>query len=426
MSNTASSTENLQKWQELSELAVIEQEPTRARYLVYSMLIAITVLLVWSAWASVDTVSRGAGKVIPSRQVQVVGSQDGGVVKEILVREGAFVEAGQLLLKLDRTRSEANRGENRAGLIGLQIRAARLSALVDATDFEPTEEMIAQAPDVVSEEVDLYSTGIAEFEADQQIARQSLVALTAKRRQLETELRLAREELEVTRPLVATGAASPVQVLRLERSANQASGELSQTRAAIAQAEAELDAVELEFLNATREQLAETYTRIAAMTQADQGLSDRVAQTDVISPVRGTIKQLHYNTIGGVVLPGRDIVELVPADDTLLLEVRIRPRDIAFLAPGQTANVKFTAYDFVVYGGLSGVIEQIGADTLIDASDEPYYKVTVRTEQVDFGPDKPIIPGMTVEVDILTGKKTVMAYLMKPVLRASQNALSER
>ena len=133
-----------------------------------------------------------------------------------------------------------------------------------------------------------------------------------------------------------------------------------------------------------------------------------------------------YNTVGGVVLPGRDIVELVPADDTLLLEVRISPRDIAFLAPGQAANVKFTAYDFVVYGGLKGVIEQIGADTLIDASDEPYYKVAVRTEEVDFGPDKPIIPGMTVEVDVLTGQKTVLAYLMKPVLRARQNALSER
>ena len=179
-------------------------------------------------------------------------------------------------------------------------------------------------------------------------------------------------------------------------------------------------------MNATREKLAETYTRIAALTQAGEGLSDRVNRTEVIAPVSGTIKQLHYNTVGGVVLAGRDIIELVPADDTLLLEVRIKPRDIAFIAPGQEANVKFTAYDFVVYGGMEGTIEQIGADTLIDSSDQPYYEVTVRTKNVDFGPEQPIIPGMTVDVDILTGQKTVLSYLMKPVLRAQQRALSER
>ena len=417
---------NVESWRELSELAVIEQEPTRARYLVYALVCVVSLILLWSAWATVDTVSRGQGKVIPSRQVQVVGSQDGGVVQDILVREGDFVEAGQLLLRLDSTRSEANRGENRASLTGLQIRAARLSALAESEDFEPSGEMLELAPDVVAEEVEVYRSSLAEFDAKKRIASENLSALKARRDQLEEDVRLKGEELEFTRPLVATGAAAPIEVTQLQIAVNNARGELRQTRAAIRQAEAEITKVDAEFLKNTREQLAETLTRIDAMSQTDQGLLDRVTQADVISPVRGTVKQLHYNTVGGVVLPGRDIVELVPADDTLLLEVRISPRDIAFLAPGQAANVKFTAYDFVVYGGLKGVIEQIGADTLIDASDEPYYKVTVRTEEVDFGPDKPIIPGMTVEVDVLTGQKTVLAYLMKPVLRARQNALSER
>lgn len=416
----------IESWRELSELAVIEQDPTKARYLVYALVCVVSLILIWSAWATVDTVSRGQGKVIPSRQVQVIGSQDGGVVQEILVREGDSVEAGQLLLRLDRTRSEASRGENQASLVGLQIRAARLSALAEFEEFSPSEEMLAQAPKVVSEEVEVYLSTIAEFDAKKRIASENLSALKARRIQLEEDVRLKAEELEFTKPLVATGAAAPIEVTQLRIAVNNARGELRQTIAALRQAEAEITKVDAEFLKHTREQLAETLTRIEAMAQMDQGLLDRVTQADVVSPVRGTVKQLHYNTVGGIVLPGRDIVELVPADDTLLLEVQISPRDIAFLAPGQSANVKFTAYDFVVYGGLKGVIEKIGADTLIDASDEPYYKVTVRTEEVDFGPDKPIIPGMTVEVDVLTGQKTVLAYLMKPVLRARQNALSER
>ena len=187
-----------------------------------------------------------------------------------------------------------------------------------------------------------------------------------------------------------------------------------------------LEGVELEFFNDTREQLTDTVTRINALEEAAAGLSDRVRQTSLVSPVTGTIKQLFYNTVGGVVLPGRDIVELVPADDSLLVEVRVRPQDIAFMAPGQKANVKVTAYDFVVYGGLEGKVEQIGVDTVVDEEGNAYYEVAVRTTTVNFGEDKPIIPGMTVEVDILTGKKTVLAYLMKPVLRAHQRSLSER
>ena len=300
--------------------------------------------------------------------------------------------------------------------------------------------MRARAPQVVAEELELFQTSRVELETQELIAQrqkrqrdQELLELMAKRDQLVTEVSLARSELDVTRPLLASGATSQVEILRLEREVNRASGELRQVRAgirrleeAVQEASNKIETVRLEFLNATREKLAETYTRISALTQAGEGLSDRVNRTEVTAPVSGTIKQLHYNTVGGVVLPGRDIVELVPADDTLLLEVRIKPRDIAFIAPGQEASVKFTAYDFVVYGGMEGTIEQIGADTLIDSNDEPYYEVTVRTNEVDFGPDQPIIPGMTVNVDILTGRKTVLSYLMKPVLRAQQRALSER
>ena len=427
-------------WDLMAEQAIIEQEPLRARRLLYGIAVAVVMLVVWASWAEVDIVTRGQGKVIPSRQVQIVGSQDGGVITEIRVREGDIVRQGDLLLKLDQTRSQSNLGENLAEMAGLSVRAARLRAMVDGEAFEATPKMLTETPEIVRQEQQLYQSRLQELQVQKDIAgqqltqrREELSELEARRAQLSRELELAEEELFRTQPMIASGAVSEVEILRLQREVNKAEGELKQTRAqikgvasAISEAQGKLAGVELEFVNETREKLADTVTRINALKEAAAGLSDRVRQTSLVSPVTGTIKQLFYNTVGGVVLPGRDIVELVPADDSLLVEVRVRPQDIAFMAPGQKANVKVTAYDFVVYGGLEGKVEQIGVDTVVDEEGNAFYEVAVRTTTVNFGEDKPIIPGMTVEVDILTGKKTVMAYLMKPVLRAHQRSLSER
>jgi|GEM_PF-50930 len=427
-------------WDVLAEQAAIEQQPIRAQRLLYAIGLVTVLLITWSALAQIDTVTRGQGKVIPSRQIQVIGSQDGGVITEILVRQGDAVRKGDLLLKLDQTRSQATLGEKRAELRGLRVKAARLEAMLNEVPFTPTTSMLSNSPTVVQEERRLFESRLQEMEVQRDIARQQLVQrreelaeLTAREAQLERELELAQEELTTTRPMIASGAVSEVEILRLEREVNKAEGELKQTRAqlqrveaSIVEAEGKIEGVRLEFENESREQLTETLTRINALAEMAEGLSDRVRQTNLVAPVTGTIKQLYYNTVGGVVLPGRDIVELVPADDTLLVEVKIRPQDIAFIAPGQAANVKVTAYDFVVYGGLDGRVEQIGADTVVDEEGNAFYEVTVRTETVDFGSDKPIIPGMTVEVDIVTGKKTVLSYIMKPVLRAHQRALSER
>jgi len=427
-------------WELSAEQAILEQEPLRAKRLLYGIASVVVLLVAWAYVAEIDTVTRGQGKVIPSRQVQILGSQDGGVITDIMVREGDLVAKGQLLIKLDPTRSNSSLGENRAQLLGLQVKAARLSALAEGALFQLTAEMTAVAPDVVKEEQQLYQSSLAELSVQQRIAdqqltqrREELNELTARESQLATEYRLADQELSRTRPMLASGAVSEVEILRLEREVNKAKGELQQTRAqidrvqaSIVEAQEKLLGVELEFANNAREQLTDTVTQINALSEAAAGLSDRVRQTNLVSPVAGTIKQLLFNTVGGIVLPGRDVIELIPADDTLLVEVRIRPQDIGFLAPGQEANVKVTAYDFVVYGGLEGQVEQIGADTVLDEEGNAFYEVTVRTRLADLGADKPIIPGMTVEVDVLTGKKTVLAYLLKPVLRARQRALSER
>jgi len=427
-------------WSALAELATIEEEPLRARRLLYGAAITLVFLVIWAAFAEIDTVTRGDGKVIPSQQVQIIGSQDGGVVSEILVRAGSQVETGDLLLRLDQTRSLASLGESQAERRGLRVRAARLSALVEDLSFEPSAEDLSEVPEIVAQERQLFDASMAGLRvklsiAEQQLTqrRQELAELEAREQQLERELNLADRELSVTRPMVDSGAVAQIEILRLEREVNRAEGELRQTRAkvlqikaAIAEALEELSNVRLDFVTAHREQLAETLTRLAAVQEAEQGLTDRVRQTQVLAPVSGTIKQLFFNTVGGVVLPGRDVIEIVPRDDTLLVQVRIRPQDIGFLAPGQIANVKVSAYDFVVYGGLRGRVEQISADTVLDEEENAHYEVTIRTERAEFSEDQPIIPGMTVEADIVTGKKTVLAYLMKPVLRAHQRSMSER
>jgi adhesin transport system membrane fusion protein len=427
-------------WQQDAHRARIEQHPLRARALLYAVAVTVVALVTWAAFAEVDEVTRGTGKVIPSRQVQVIQSQDGGVVREIAVREGQVVREGELLVRLDQTRFRSTLQENVAETRALRLKSQRLQALIDEKSFQPPSDLIEAIPEIVAEERALYQSGKRQLGLQREIAedqlnqrREELVEVNAREAQMARSLALSQRELEVTRPMVGSGAVSEVEILRLEREVNQLAGERDQARAqiqrirsAIEEAEGKLEEVTVEFRNQAREQLTETLSRISALTKVRSGLSDRVTQANVRSPVDGTIKQLNYNTLGGVVMPGKEIIEIVPLDDTLLVEVRIQPRDIAFLVPGQEALVKFSAYDFVVYGGLDGVVERIGADTVLDEDGNPFYKVNVRTDKASLGKDKPIIPGMTAEVDILTGKKTVLAYLMKPVLRAKEYALSER
>jgi adhesin transport system membrane fusion protein len=427
-------------WQHDAHRAYIEQQPLRARSIVYAIVIIFVILVVWAAFAKVHEVTRGTGTVIPSRQVQVIQSQDGGVVAEILVREGDVLKKDQLLVRLDQTRSQSTFGENRAEYQALTVKAARLRALAEKTDFEPDEELAQAVPQIVAEEKALYLSSKEELELDKRIASEQLIQrnneleeMTARERQLARSLELTRQEYEVTQPMVSSGAVSQVELLRLEKEVNRLEGELDQARAqirrirsAIQEAEGKVREAEVEFASTVRKELTDTLTRINALQKVGAGLSDRVKQTSVRSPVNGTVKRLHVNTIGGVVLPGKEIVEVVPLDDTLLLDVRIKPRDIAFLAPGQDALVMVTAYDFVVYGLLEGTVEHIGVDTQMDAEGNPFYPVKVRTKEASLGENMPIIPGMTVQVDILTGKKSILSYLLKPVLRARQVAMTER
>ena len=427
-------------WQQDAEQFMRSEQPMRARALLYVLCLAVLTLVLWAALAQVDEVTRGDSKVIPSQQLQVLQSFDGGIVAEILVKEGQIVEAGQKVLRIDSTRFESSLRESRAMTLALTAKVARLKALGSGAGFVPPPDVSKEDPKTAEAERMLYETANSELNAQVGIARQQLsqreqdlAESRARHTQASQALSSAEHELRVTQPLVQSGAISEVEILRLARDVNRYKGErdisaaqIQRFQASINEANRKIQEVELNFRNHARREAAETQAKLNSLTQGSTGLSDKVKHSDLTSPVRGTVKRLLVNTVGGVLQAGRDVIEIVPLDGALLLETKMQAKDIAFLHPGQPAVVKFSAYDFSIYGGLDATLEQIAADSVTDERGNTFYTVRVRTKKAELGPNLPIIPGMVAEVDIITGKKTVLSYLLKPILRAKQGALRER
>ncbi|NMG73852.1 HlyD family type I secretion periplasmic adaptor subunit [Aromatoleum diolicum] len=427
-------------WSGDADWARIQQEPLRARLLLRGLMVVVVLLVLWAGVAQIDEVTRGEAKVIPSSQVQIIQSVDGGVVEEMPVREGQIVDAGALLLRIDPTRFVSSLAENRSQYFALRAKAARLEALTGGKALVLPQDVVREVPEIAAHERRLYDSSVAEMDAQISIARQQLtqrqqelVEVRARHDQSIRGYQLAMQELSVTRPLVQSGAVSEVEILRLERDVSrlrgerdQAAAQISRIQSAISEAMRKIQEVELNVHNVMRNELSDTMGKLGTLTEGSRALQDRVKHAEVRSPVRGTVKRLLVNTVGGVVQPGKEVAEIVPLDDALILEAQIKPKDIGFLRPGQAALVKFTAYDFAVYGGLDAVVEHIGADTVTDEKGNAFYTVRVRTQKSSLGENLPIIPGMVAELDILTGKKTILSYLLKPVLRAKANALSER
>ncbi len=433
-------TEDEVDWVNDADWARLRQAPLRARYLLRWLGGLLLLFLLWAAIAQVDEVTRGTGKVTPLRQVQVVQAVDGGIISEILVREGQLVEIGQLLFNIDTTRFTSSVRENRVQYLALLTKAARLRALAEGSAFEAPPEVVTEDPELLEQERSLYNAMRNELDAQQGIARQQLaqrnqelVEVRSRREQAGQSYDLTAKELAMTKPLATSGAVSEVELLRLERDVgryrgerDQAAAQLVRIQAAISEASRKVQEQEISFRNVARNEFAETMAKLNSLSEGGTALSDRLARAAVKSPVKGTIKRLLVNTVGGVLQPGKEIVEIVPIDDALLLEARILPKDIGFLRPGQKALVRFTAYDFAVFGGLDAVVEHIGADTVTDDKGNAFYVVRVRTLKTNFGKNMPIIPGMVADVDVMTGKKSVLSYLLKPVIRAKSYALTER
>lgn len=414
-------------WLGNADWALREQEFRRARALLYGIAITTLLLLIWSAFAKLDEVTRGDGKVIPSLHLQVIQSVDGGVVQAVFVREGQTVKKGQLLVRIDPTRFVANFREGSVKADALKAKADRLTAQVNGTSYAPSLTGVgAEQATVLAEEQRLYASSLGELQAQVTGAQQELNEARARQAQAERAYAMSSRELEVTRPLLKSGAVSDMDILRLERDQSNADGERKQAQAKAAQASARIHEVTLDAHNRWRTELTDTLAQLGSLNEGISGLADKVKYSEIRSPVDGTVQRIMFNTIGGVVQPGNTVAEVVPTNDRLVVEARIAPKDIAFLRPGLPAVIKFNAYDFSIYGGMHATVQQISPDTVTNDRGETFYVVRATTDASGFHGGLPIIPGMTLQLDILTGKKTVLSYLLKPVLRARATALTER
>lgn len=427
-------------WVQEAELAMMAQKPIGAKFLLYGITSVLIIFVVWAYFAQVEELTRGEGRVIPSKQVQVIQSLDGGIVAEILVKEGQTVSAGTPLIRIDETRAISSFRENQSQYLALLAKQARLKALAEDAPYNPPSDLQEEAPEVYQQEYALYEASKDEFRSAIGIAgeqrsqrEKELLEVQYRKESAEKIYESTSKELIANKPLLASGAVSEIDILRLEREANRAKGEIDQARAqiariqsAIAESRRKISEVEQNFKSKVRTELNEVTAKLNGLSEVSISLQDKVNQTTLKSPVNGKVSRLFFNTVGGVIQPGKEVLEVVPTDDALVLETKVQIKDIAFIRINQPAVVKLTAYDYSIYGALDAYVENVGADSIVDEEGNAYYIVRVRTLKSSLGKGLPIIPGMVAQVDIMTGKKTVLSYLLKPVLKAKSYAFSER
>lgn len=422
---------------------ILSQTPQGGRLIIWTTLILLVIFVIWASFSELEEVTRGEGKVVPSSHVQVVQNLEGGIVSEILINVGDKVKKDQLLLKLDPTRFSSSFEENRAKYLSDKAKAARLKAEATGTALAIPADVVKERPDIADRERQLFQARRMELGSSSEIKRQQISQRSQELKELEAKLvelnrtySLLQKEISMIKPLVAKGAASDVEVLQLERQASQLEGEIDRVRHAIPAAQAKLQESEvalrelnLSYRSKSSTESSEVLKELDESASSSLALKDRLERTSVRSPVDGIVNRLMVRTVGGVVQPGMDIVEIVPQEGNLVIEAKIKPADIAFLRPGQKATIKFTAYDYTVYGSLKAELEHIGADSITDDKGNSYFLVRLRTDKNYLGTANqplPIMPGMVTTVDILTGKKTVLSYILKPVLKARYMALRER
>jgi len=442
--------------------ALLLKTPKHTQRLLYLIVALIVSAIVWAGYAELDEVTVGEGKVIPSRQLQIIQNLEGGILSEIFVREGDAVEVGQSLLRIDDTRFRSELRESEQGQANLQGQIARYRAELQSVliNSPSTQEQGALSsieqqplalpdtflqsyPNIVARQNAALSARLNNLQSKLNVIERQLSQKAQEKEEVKSKVdhlaesfQLVNEELLLTTPMVADGVVSRVELIKLQRQVNEMKSELASNRFLLPKVEFAIQELRskhreaaLKFKADTRDALNELEGQYSQVSEANINLQDRVDRTIVTSPVRGKVKQINITTVGGVIQPGMDIVEIVPVEDNLLIEAQILPKDIAFLRPGLTAVVKFTAYDFSTYGGLKGTLEHISADTIQDEEGNSFYLVRIRTTQSFLGDEHaplPIIPGMLAQVDLITGKKSVLDYLLKPILRVKQEALRER
>ena len=411
--------------------------------LLFSVLMVLVAALVWANWAVLDEVTRGEGRVIPSSQIQVVQNLEGGIVEKISVREGDVVGRGETLIQLSDTQFVSDAKQNRLEVLHLLAKVARLQAEVEGVDYQPPEVVVAERPDFAESEAQAFRVRRSEFEGVQAILnaqlvqrQQELAEMQVNVENLAEGLALAHREMEIAEQVRAAAVMPEIEMVRLQRELKNLQSQYEGSKIAIPRLEATINEIRHKIEGERRTlvaeatgELNEVRATLSRLQEQQHTLNDRLQRTEIRSPVHGAVKRIHVTTLGGVIQPGMEIMEIVPLEDQLLIEARIRPADIGFLRPDQQATIKFTAYDSTIYGGLPAKLEQISADTIMDEQGERYYRVRLRTEKSALGTEEkplPIITGMTATVELLTGQKSVLDYLLKPILKAKQSALTER
>lgn len=423
---------------------VDDEMPLSKHLLLIFIFLFFVFFILWANFATLDEVTRGMGKIIPSSEVQAMQTIDAGIVDEILVKEGDQVEAGQILARLSDIEASSDLGANRARYLGLLAAITRLQAEAEGkTEVVFPPEVEKEAANSVTEELNTFRANERQREGQKKVLQEQLTQreqevdeINSRIGDLRGVIALQRDEKNMIAPLVAKGSAPKLELMQLERAIKEKTSELNglqaslpRSKTAVDEAKARLADLESTMKAEAQKELAAKLTEMNEIRERLTALKERKTRKEIRSPVSGTIQDITVKTLGGVVKPGEDFIKIVPKDDQLIVEARVKPSDRAFIYPGQPAVIKLTAYDFAVYGGLKGELLDISADTFEDEKGDTYYRVRLRTYETQLKRKNevlPIIPGMVASVDILTGKKTVMQYIMKPLIKTLDDAMNER
>lgn len=417
--------------------AVLTTSPRRLRTILYFWIAAIALFVIWAAWAKVDEISRGNGQVVASGQNKMIQHLEGGIVEEILIEEGESVKADQPLVKVKNEKSFSSLESNQLNVDALKAKAMRLKAEATGGSFG------GGGSPYMANEQNLFITNRQNLNAKisglrEQLSqnRHELSEAKSRREHLKQSLNMINEEVRMTGPMVEKGVRSRVDFLKLQREANEAEDAYQSTvlsiprlESVIAETQRRIEEASSLFRSEAQRQYNETMAQLNSLQADATALNDQVDRTIVRSPMEGTVQKLYVHTKGGVVKPGDNLVEIVPSGANLLVEVKLKPSDIAFIYPGQKAVVKFSAYDFAIYGALEGKVVHISADASTNEKDETFYTVRIQTDKSYMehkGKRLQIIPGMTVSADIVTGEKSVLDYILKPILKTKQHMFTER
>jgi adhesin transport system membrane fusion protein len=424
----------------LDQARSMSQQIQLTRALVRISSISLTLLLVWSAFAKVPQAALGEARVVPSQRLQEIQAVDGGVISAVMVKEGQQVKTNDTLVQIDITRFSSNLKEKEAQETSLKLKEARLLAQLNKSSFKADNKLIQAFPELYSQEIKLLDSKLREWGAQAEIYEQQL---NQRQRELDEaqsrasaarqNLVSSRQELESNRPLLKSGAVSQVEIMRLERDVSKAQGDYEAATAqsarlhsAISEARQKISETRLRQENEARIELGEVKAKLASLEQNQVTDEDRLSRATLKAPVDGWIQRILYSTKGAVVPAGQKVIEIVPIEEHLVFETRINPKDVAFIRPGQKATIRVTAYDYSIYGALTGSVDNVSADSISDENGRPFFAVKVSVPRDSVKQSIRLMPGMVANVSIETEERTVLSYLLKPILRGTAEMFTER